>query len=50
MEYKHLYHILFNSITDAIAYMDEGRYELARLQLVLAQIKTEEEYIRSEET
>ena len=49
MDYKRLYHILFNSITDAIDYIDEGQYDLARLQLVLAQIKTEDEYIKSEE-
>ncbi len=45
MDYKKLYHMMFNAATDAIAYIDEYKYDMARLRLVLAQMKAEQDYI-----
>lgn len=45
MDYKKLYHIMFNAATDAIEYIDEKEYDMARLRLVLAQMKAEQDYI-----
>ncbi|MBQ2961312.1 MAG: hypothetical protein IJE09_08835 [Oscillospiraceae bacterium] len=49
MDYKYLYHLLFNAATDAINFINDGRYDLAELQLILAQRKAEDEYIKMSE-
>ena len=49
MDYKYLYHLIFNAATDAIRFIEEGRYDLAKLQLILAQRKAENEYINMAE-
>ncbi len=49
MDYKKLYHIMFNAATDAIDYINEKKYDMARLVLVLAQMKAEQEYINMAE-
>ena len=45
MDYGYLYHLMFNAATDAVEYIDKGETDLARLRLVLAQMKAEEDYI-----
>jgi hypothetical protein len=49
MDYGYLYHLMFNAATDAVEYIDKGETDLARLRLVLAQMKAEEDYIRMAE-
>jgi len=49
MDYKYLYHLVFNAATDAVNLIDEGEYDSAKLQLILAQQKAEEYYIATAE-
>ena len=49
MDYERLYHLMFNAATDAIRFIDEDRCDLAKLQLILAQRKAEDEYINMSE-
>ena len=48
-DYKKLYHLLFNAITDALEKAESGESEAARVLLVRAQQKTEELYIEAGE-
>ena len=48
MEYKKLYHLLFNAITDALEQMESQTYGDAHELLVAAQQKAEEIYITAE--
>ena len=49
MDYKFLYHILFNAATDAIWAIDEADYSRARRLLVEAQQRAEDLYIGNAE-
>ena len=49
MDYKFLYHILFNSATDAIWAIDEADYSRDRRLLVEAQQRAEDLYIGNDE-
>ena len=49
MDYKFLYHILFNAATDAILAIDEADYSRARRLLVEAQQRAEDLYIGNAE-
>ena len=49
VDYKELYSILFNAITDALEQPSHENYGLAKDLLIAAQQKTEELYIASEE-
>ena len=48
-DYKQMYVLLFNSITDAIKSMDESNYGLARVSLVEAQRKAEGIFIEADD-
>lgn len=45
MDFKTLYHILFNAATDAIESLDKKEYLNAKQQLIAAQQNTEEHYM-----
>ena len=49
MDYKFLYHILFNAATDSIWAIDESDYSRARRLLVEAQQRAEDLYINNAE-
>ena len=49
MEYKKLYHLLFNAITDALEQMESQNYGDAKATLIAAQQKAEEIYITAED-
>ena len=48
MEYKKLYHLLFNAITDALEQMEKQNYGTAKDVLIAAQQQAEEIYITAE--
>ena len=48
MEYKKLYHLLFNAITDALKKIEGQNYGDAKDLLIAAQQKAEEIYITAE--
>ena len=47
-DYSYLYYQLFNAITDAIEFMNDGQSSEARQILINAQRMAEEYYLRSE--
>ena len=47
-DYQKLYYFLFNAITDALTYLDNGDLCCAKEVLIAAQQKSEEVYIESE--
>ena len=47
-DYRKLYSILFNSITDALELLEQGDLETAKEILITAQQKAEDEYIGEE--
>ena len=47
-DYKELYHILFNAVTDALEALDSGDSALAGQLLREAQLRTEELYVEAE--
>ena len=47
-DYRKLYSILFNSITDALELLEQGNLETAKAILITAQQKAEDEYIGEE--
>ena len=47
-DYRKLYSILFNSITDALELLEQGNLETAKAILITAQQKSEDEYIGEE--
>ncbi len=49
VDYKNMYLLLFNSITDAVKDVSEHNYEFARLTLLEVQRKAEEMFIDTEE-
>ena len=49
MDYEKLYHLLFNTITDALEQLDAQNYGKAKEALISAQQKAEEIYIDSAE-
>ena len=48
MEYKKLYHLLFNAITDALEKIEGQNYGDAKDLLIAAQQKAEDIYITAE--
>ena len=48
MEYKKLYHLLFNAITDALEQMEQQNYGSAKDLLITAQQEAEDIYITAE--
>jgi len=48
MEYKKMYSVLFNAITDAMRELQRGYPDLAYERLRAAQLKTEEMYIEAD--
>ena len=48
VDYKLLYSILFNAMTDALDEMEQQNYGRAREDLIAAQQKVEDIYIHSE--
>ncbi len=48
MEYKKLYHLLFNAITDALKKIEEQNYGDAKDLLIAAQQEAEEIYMSAE--
>ena len=48
-DYKGMYLLLFNAMTDAEEYLMQGNYDLALAALMYAQMKTEELYMREGE-
>lgn len=49
VDYKLLYSILFNAMTDALDEMEQQNYGRAREDLIAAQQKVEDIYIHSED-
>lgn len=49
MDYKKLYHLMFNAATDAIRLLDNKDIERAHEKLADAQCETEKMYINSSE-
>ena len=49
MDYKKLYHLLFNAITDALEQLDAQNYGVVKETLISAQQKADEIYIDSAE-
>ncbi len=49
VDYKKIYHLLFNTMTDALEKIDDQNYGDARDILIAAQQKAEEIYINSED-
>ena len=49
VDYKKIYHLLFNAMTDALEKIDDQNYGDARDILIAAQQKAEEIYINSED-
>lgn len=49
VDYKLLYSILFNAMTDALEEMEQQNYGRAREDLIAAQQKAEDIYIHSED-
>lgn len=49
VDYKLLYSILFNAMTDALEEMEQQNYGRAREDLIAAQQKVEDIYIHSED-
>ena len=49
VDYKELYSILFNAITDAIEQLGNENYGTAKELLIAAQQKTEDLYINAED-
>ena len=49
MEYKKLYHLLFNAITDALEQMEQQNYGSAKDLLIAAQQTAEDIYITAED-
>ena len=49
IDYKKLYTLLFNGITDGIRQMEEHNYGLAKKTLILAQVEAEQLYLLQEE-
>ena len=48
-DYEKLYHLLFNTITDALEKLESGDLETACILLIRAQQQTEELYIEAGE-
>ena len=48
MEYKKLYHLLFNAITDALEQMESQNFGTAKETLITAQQEAEELYMSAE--
>ena len=48
MEYKKLYHLLFNAITDALKKIEEQNYGDAKDLIIAAQQEAEEIYMSAE--
>ena len=48
MNYEKLYHLLFNSITDALEQMEQQNYGTAKETLITAQQEAEEIYMSAE--
>lgn len=49
MDYKKLYYLMFNAVTDAVRLLDDKNTEQARERLAEAQCKAEEIYINGSE-
>ena len=47
-DYRKLYSILFNSITDALEFLEHEDLEAAKMLLIAAQQKAEDVYIEEE--
>lgn len=47
-DYKKLYHLLFNAITEALKALAAGRTDSAKLLLICAQQTAEERYLAAE--
>ena len=47
-DYQELYFKLFAAMADALEYMEQDNYGLARQRLIAAQQETEEQYIAEE--
>ena len=48
MNYEKLYHLLFNTITDALEQLEKQNYGTAKETLIAAQQEAEEIYITAE--
>ena len=48
MNYEKLYHLLFNTITDALEQMEQQNYGTAKETLITAQQEAEEIYMSAE--
>ena len=48
-DYQKLYLTLFNSLTDAISYLDTGNIRSAKTLLMAAQVQAEEQYMDQED-
>ena len=48
MNYKKLYHLLFNAITDALEQMEKQNFGTAKETLIAAQQEAEEIYMSAE--
>ena len=48
-DYRKLYHLLFNAITDALENIEAGEPETARFLLIRAQQQAEEQYLTAED-
>ena len=49
MDYKALYHLLFNACTDALEELDAQNFGLARTRLIAAQQQAEDLYVTHED-
>lgn len=50
MDYKALYHLLFNACTDALEELDAQNFGLARARLIAAQQEAEDFYVTHEDS